>query len=107
MQRSIIDSAGRKIVQVVTPMPRRVVRSLIHGVGIDRHGTRKLYLLPPRGALPCERGRGQQRPRAAPQVTQMRARVIYTFVEANAGDVAAYVRLKRHARLEEHTPELH
>src|SRR5436190_22607472 len=97
MQRSIVDSAGRKIVQVVTPMPRRVVRSLIHGVGIDRHGTRKLYLLPPRGALPCERGRGQQRPRAAPQVTQMRARVIYTFVEGTEERRVAYDRLTRQA----------
>src|SRR5205809_8084833 len=97
MQRSIIDSAGRKIVQVVTPMPRRLVRSLIHGVGIDRHGTRKLYLLPPRGSLPCERGRGQQRHLPSFPTRRSSDLVIYTFVEANAGDVAAYVRLKRHA----------
>src|SRR3989442_15167931 len=97
MQRSIIDSAGRKIVQVVTPMPRRVVFLMIRRPPRSTLFPYTTLFRSPRGALPCERGRGQQRPRAAPQVTQMRARVIYTFVEPNAGDVAAYVRLKRHA----------
>src|SRR6266853_2098422 len=56
MQRSIVESFGRKITPVSTPMPLRVVRSYVNCVGSDGYRTREIHLLPAGGGLPCKGG---------------------------------------------------
>ena len=77
----------------------RVVGSNVDRVGGHGHRGEENHLLPPRGSLIRKGGRSQKRTVARPEVSDVSAGIGARLVEADAGDVAARIRLELHPQL--------
>ena len=93
MDDTIVDARVGKeqIVARVVPIGRKV-GSHIDRIGCDRDRRSEDDLLPAGGSLAGERGGREQLARAGPQISDVGASITGSFVEANAGNQAAYVR---------------
>src|SRR6202030_1376473 len=100
MQRRVVDSACGEICPSDAVMPIiAVIRSHICGVRANGHRIGEIYLLPARCRFIDERGRGEQRTSARPQVAHMCPGVVGTLVEPDARDVAVDIGCERNSKL--------
>ena len=84
------------IVARIVPIGRKV-GSYIDRIGSDRHGRRKIDLLPAGCTFTSEGGCGKPLASGGPQISDMRTCITAAFVESNTGDQTTYVRSELNA----------